>query len=309
MARNILVPSACGGRASCGQCRVRVISGAGPHNEKEAAILSSVERAAGVHLSCQVTVERDIEISIPETSLRARPFSTRVAGIKDLSPGLREVELDLLDPGELAFRAGQYVQFLLPGTEAADMPVYRAYSIASPPSSRSRIRLLVGLVEGGACSSYVFGQLRVGETIRVNGPFGEFWVRDDDRDLIFVAGGTGMAPVRSMLRDMAEKGEKRSVTLFCAARTGRDLAYAEELAALVDRIPRLRVVPTLTHPAPGEPWTGARGGVAALLSRQLGPLDRHAAYLCGGPGMIDASISVLRAKGLADEHIHFDKFS
>ncbi len=309
MSRTILVPSACGGRASCGQCRVRVLSGAGPHNEKEAGILSEAERAAGVHLSCQLIVERPLSIVIPETSLRARPYSTRVAAIREVGPGLREVDLELLDPSELVFRAGQYVQFMLPGTETAELPVYRAYSIASTPSSRGTIRLLFGLVPGGACSPYVFEELRVDERIRINGPFGEFFVRDGDRELILVAGGTGMAPIRSMLLDMAEKGERRKVTLFCAARTSRELVYVSELSSLTDRVPGLGIVPTLTQPGPGDRWDGERGGVAALLSRRLGRLDRHEAYLCGSPGMIDASISVLRSRGLAEDRIHFDKFS
>ena len=309
MARTILVPSACGGRAVCGQCRVRVLSGAGAHNEKEAAILSPAERRAGIHLSCQVTVRGDIEIAIPETSLRARPFVTRVAAIRDLAPDLREIELQLRDPAGILFRAGQYVQFLLPGTESAEMPVYRAYSIASPPSSPRLIRLLFGRLPGGACTTYAFERLRVDEQIRINGPFGEFSVRESDRELIFVAGGSGMAPVRAMLLDLAEKGERRPITLFAAARSARDLVYAAELEALAAGMPGLKILPTLSQPLPGDRWTGERGGVAPLLARRLGPLTRHEAYLCGSPGMIDASIAVLRSKGLEDKHIHFDKFS
>jgi Na+-transporting NADH:ubiquinone oxidoreductase subunit F len=309
MGQTILVPSACGGRASCGQCRVRVLSGAGGHNEKEAAILSPAERASGVHLSCQVTVRGDIEISIPETSLRALPYATRVAVIRDLSPGLREIELDLQQPAEIRFKPGQYVQFLLPGTESAEAPVYRAYSIASSPSSASRIRLLFGLVPGGACSTYAFERIRVGDAIRVNGPFGEFFVRDGERHVIFVAAGSGMAPIRSMLTAMAERQERRPLTLFCAARTAGGLVYVQELQSLSDRLPSLEVIPTLTHPLPGDGWTGERGGVAALLARRLPALTDHEAYLCGGPGMIDASITVLRSKGLEEGRIFFDKFS
>jgi Na+-transporting NADH:ubiquinone oxidoreductase subunit F len=308
MGETILVPSACGGRASCGQCRVRVLSGADGHNDKEKLILSPAEQAAGVHLSCQVTVRGDIEISIPETSLRALPYTTRVAAIRDLSPGLREIELDLQEPTEIRFRAGQYVQFLLPGTEAEEAPVYRAYSIASPPSSTSRIRLLFGLVPGGACSTYAFERIRVGEAIRVNGPFGEFFARDGERELIYVASGSGMAPIRSMLLSMAERGDRRHLTLFCAARTAGDLVYVPELQSLSHRL-NLTIIPTLTHPLPGDGWTGERGGVAVLLARRLTALTNHEAYLCGSPGMIDASITVLRSKGLEDARIFFDKFS
>jgi Na+-transporting NADH:ubiquinone oxidoreductase subunit F len=309
MSRTILVPSACGGRAVCGQCRVRVLSGAREHNEKETAVLSAADRAAGIHLSCQVTVREDVRISIPESALNARPFHARVAAFRDLSPDLREVSLDLREVGGMAFIAGQYVQFILPGSEDAEMPVYRAYSIASPPSSPRGIRLLFGRVPGGVCTAYAFERLRIGDRVRVNGPFGEFFLREGDRDLILVAGGSGMAPIRSMILDMAEKGEARPVTLFCAARSARDLVYAAELEALAARMPKLRVVPTLSQPLPGDRWSGEKGGMAALLARRLPVLSRQEAYLCGSPGMIDASIAVLRSRGLPDELIHFDKFS
>ncbi len=118
-----------------------------------------------------------------------------------------------------------------------------------------------------------------------------------------------MAPIRGMFLDMAEKGEKRSVTLFCAARTPRDLVYVSELEALAAGIPGLHIVPTVSHPLSKERWNGEIGGVAALLARRLAALTRHEAYLCGSPGMIDASINVLRSKGMPDEWIHFDKFS
>jgi Na+-transporting NADH:ubiquinone oxidoreductase subunit F len=313
MEKTLLVPSACGGRASCGQCRVRVLSGAGPHNEKESALLPDADRAAGIHLACQVPVDRDLEVSIPESALHARPYRARVDAIRDLSPGLREIDLALLAPGELAFTAGQYVQFLLPGTgdddPAGSDPVYRAYSIASPPSSRSVITLLFGRVEGGACSTYAFESLRQGDEIRINGPFGEFVVGSGNADLLFVTGGTGMAPVRSMLLDLAQRGDQRRAALFCAARSRRDLVYAEELQALSARRPLLSIVPTLTQPVPTDAWTGERGGLPAVLARRVGDLSRTEAWLCGSPGLIEASAAVLRSRGMPADRIHIDKFS
>jgi Na+-transporting NADH:ubiquinone oxidoreductase subunit F len=309
MSQTLLVPSACGGRASCGQCRVRVLSGAGPHNEKETALLSEGDRASGIHLACQVIVSGDVEVVIPDSALHARPYLAQVAAIRDLTADLREIELDLLRPAELHFRPGQYVQFLLPEDAPDASPVYRAYSIASPPSSPRRITLLFGRVEGGVTTTYVFEKLRIGDQVRVNGPFGEFYVRNGSRELLFVAGGTGMAPIRSMLIDLAENGDGREATLFCAAKVKSGLVYLDELAALGARLPGLRIVPTLAQPLPGDAWEGERGGVAALLDRSLTDLSHHEAYLCGSPGMIDASISVLRSKGLPEDRIHVDKFS
>ncbi len=309
MSQTLLVPSACGGRASCGQCRVRVLSGAEPHNEKETTLLPEKDRAAGIHLACQVMVNSDVEVVIPDSALRARPYRARVAAIRDFSRELREVQLDLLAPTELSFRPGQYVQFLLPETGPDAGPVYRAYSVASPPSSPRRITLLFGRVEGGVTTAYAFEKLRLGEQVRINGPFGEFFVRGGSRDLLFITGGTGMAPVRSMLIDLAEKGDGREATLFCAARSKSGLVYLEDLAALGARLPGLRIVPTLAQPLPEDAWEGERGGMAALLSRSLADLSHHEAYLCGSPGMIDASINVLLSRGLPEDRIHVDKFS
>jgi Na+-transporting NADH:ubiquinone oxidoreductase subunit F len=172
MAEKIFIPSACGGKARCGQCRVRVVSGAEDHVAEERAVLSAEEMARGVHLACQLKVRRETRIELPAVSLAARQYGARVARIRDLAPGLREVDLDLVEPPRMAFRAGQYLQFLRPGTEGDPQPLYRAYSMASAPSRATRLSLLFQKVEGGACTTYVFETLREGEPVTVNGPFG-----------------------------------------------------------------------------------------------------------------------------------------
>ena len=309
MAERIFVPSACGGRASCGQCRVRVLAGAEGYTEKELPLISPRDRERGIHLSCQLIIRRDMNVEIPEGHLHARQHAARVLSVKDLAADMREVVLELGEPAEMAFAAGQYVQFLLPGTEAAAQPVYRAYSIASPPSSPGRLTLVFGRVPGGLCSGYVFERLQAGERVTVNGPFGDFFLRESDRDLLLVAGGSGMAPIRGMLLDMAQRRVRRTATFFFAARTTSDLFYREDMRLLEKELPGFRFVPVLSHPRPEEPWQGERGGIAAALARLLPPLSRHEAYLCGSPGMIDASIGALRSRGLPDERIFFDTFS
>ncbi len=131
MAERIFIPSACGGRASCGQCRVRVISGAPGHVREERGVLSAEEMARGVHLACQHGVSAESTIELPQGYLEARQYSSRVRAIRDLAPDMREVDLDLVEPARMSFIAGQYVQFILPGTERDEQPVYRAYSMAS----------------------------------------------------------------------------------------------------------------------------------------------------------------------------------
>jgi Na+-transporting NADH:ubiquinone oxidoreductase subunit F len=309
MAERVFIPSACGGRASCGQCRVRVLSGAGGYAAEELPLIDEKDRQRGIHLSCQVRIGPETRIEIPETSLRARQFTSRVISLRDLAPDMREVRLELTAPDSMPFKAGQYVQFLIPGTEQDAQPLYRAYSIASPPSSSGLLTLVFGRIPGGVCSTYVFERLQPGDRVTVNGPFGEFVLRDSARDVLLVAGGSGMAPLRGMLLDMAEKRLARAVTYYFAARTVRDLFYVDEMRALEKNMPHFRFVPVISNSRPADGWDGERGGIASALNRLLPALTRHEAYLCGSPGMIDASIGVLRARGLRDDLIFFDKFS
>ena len=309
MAEKIFIPSACGGRASCGQCRVRVLSGAPDHVPEERLVLSAGEMARGVHLACQLKVRGETRIELPAVSLAARQHVSTVARMRDLAPDMREVELDLVEPSRMSFRAGQYVQFLRPGTENDPQPLYRAYSMASPPSRSSRITLLFQRVQGGACTSYVFESLREGDRVFVNGPFGFFCLRESRRPLVFVAGGSGIAPIRAILLGMAEDRVDRPSAFFFSAHSAADLVYGEDMRALERRIPDFRFIPVLSRPLRENRWDGERGGLPSALSRLLPRLDGHEAYLCGGPGLIDASISAMKTKGLGDDRIFFDKFS
>jgi Na+-transporting NADH:ubiquinone oxidoreductase subunit F len=309
MANRVLIPSACGGRASCGQCRVRILSGVDGHLGEERAILGEEEMARGVHLACQVRVEGEVRVVLPEGYLRARQYSTTVSSIRDLVPGMREVVLEVGSPGPMTFAAGQYVQFLLPGTEDGWQPIYRAYSIASAPTVSSRLTLVFGRVPQGVTTSYVFDRLSLGDEVKINGPFGEFFLRESENDIILVAGGSGMAPIHAMLLDMAERRIRRPVTFFFAARAQQELFYLDDMRRLEGVLPRFSFVPVLTNPKPQDGWPGEKGGIAAALHRLLANLDHHEAYLCGSPGMIDASIGALRARGMPDDRIFFDKFS
>ena len=308
MAERIFIPSACGGRASCGQCRVRITAGADTNVPEERGILSTEEMGRGVHLACQTKGYRELHVQLPAGYLQARQYSCRVRAIRDPAPGMREVDL-AVDAAGLQFIAGQYVQFVVPGTEHDAEPVYRAYSIASPPSCSQSMTLLVALVSGGACTPYVFERLRPGDAVFVNGPFGGFVVHPGSRELLFIAGGSGIAPVRAMLLDLAERGDSRRATFFYSARTAADLVYRADMEQLAARLPGFRFVPVLSHPKPGHAWSGEVGGMPAALARLLPRLDHHEAYLCGGPGMIDASIGALVSRGLDPNLIFFDKFS
>jgi Na+-transporting NADH:ubiquinone oxidoreductase subunit F len=308
MADGVYLPSACGGRASCGQCATQIVSPRFDHNREERGLIPEADRQRGVHLACQVPVTGEMRIHLSASFLQARRFTTRIGSFQDLGPDRRVMTLEVAETGGMQFRAGQYVQVILPGTEKDPRPVYRAYSISSPPSRPERLDLLFGRVPEGSITGHVFSGIAVGDTLSINGPFGGFHLRDGDSPVVFCAGGTGIAPFRAILLDMADKGIRREVTFFYVARAVRDLAYREDLEALVKRLPGLRLVLSVTHPASGEPWEGERRGMPALLDRHLPPSGLHSAYLCGSAGMIDASITVLKSKGLAPEGIFFDTF-
>ena len=222
-------------------------------------------------------------------------FSAEVSRIQDLTHDVRAIELRLLEPRNITFKAGQFVSFEVP-KEGLPLPVTRPYSIASPPSQRDRILLILNLVQGGPGSSYLFG-LREGSHTQFKGPAGAFYLRDDGaRDLLFVATGTGIAPLRSMILAQLERASNQSVTLFWGLRSQRDLYLQEELQALALAHPKFSYVTTLSQPA--SVWEGASGRVTTLIEQRIPSVTNLAVYLCGGSGMIKDVTARLNAKGL-----------
>ena len=149
-------------------------------------------------------------------------------------------------------KAGQFIQFQVPAYELTDEPVYRAYSMASVPSDTTHVELEIRLVPNGICTTYVHKHLKEGDTVTVNGPYGEFFLRDTERDIICIAGGSGMAPLKSILLDMAEKGSKRKARYFFGARTARDLFLLDEMHELEERMENFTFIPALSDPAPDD---------------------------------------------------------
>ncbi len=212
-----------------------------------------------MRLSCQVKVKRDMRILVPEELFSIREYKTEVVSIRDLTYDIKEVTLKLKDPPEIDLRPGQYVQFVVPAYELTPEPVYRAYSVSSPPSRKDTVELEIRLVPNGICTTYVFQHLKVGDAVTINGPYGDFYLRDSDREIVFVAGGSGMAPIKSMLLDMAEKGIRRKATYFFGARAVRDLFLVDEMRALEKRLPDFRFVPALSSPLPEDNWDRGDG--------------------------------------------------
>ncbi len=222
-------------------------------------------------------------------------FTAEVSCIQNLTHDVREIELRLLEPASITFKAGQFVSFEVP-KEGQPRPVTRPYSIASPPEQRDRILLVLNLVQGGPGSEYLFS-LREGSHTSFKGPAGAFYLRDDGaRDLLFVATGTGIAPIRSMILAQLQREPNRPVTLFWGLRSQRDLYWQDEWAALAATHSNLTVVTTLSRPEPG--WQGATGRVTALIEERVSTVGNLAVYLCGGSGMIKDVTALINAEGL-----------
>jgi len=307
--QQIFIPSACGGRGSCGLCKVAVLEGAGPLLPTELPWLTPEEQKTQVRLACQIKVRRDLSIRIPEELFSVKQYRTQVAGLSDLTHDIKRVTLTLLDPPAITFKAGQYIQLEVPPYALTDEPVYRAYSVSSDPCETGRIELEIRYVPNGICTTYVHRHLKVGDAVTINGPYGTFGLQPTDREIICIAGGSGMAPIQSILLEMARTGNPRPCRYFFGARARRDLFQTELMRQLEKSLPNFRYIPALSAPDPEDNWEGETGRITEVVDRQVQDASQAEAYLCGSPLMIDACIQVLRAKGMPDGNIFYDKFA
>jgi Na+-transporting NADH:ubiquinone oxidoreductase subunit F len=307
--QGIFIPSACGGRGSCGLCKVRILEGGGPLLPTETPHLSAEEIENRVRLSCQVKVREDMALEIPESLLEIEEYAVRVEALTPCTYDTVKVRLGFDEDAGFSFRAGQYVQVETPIYDGLAEPVYRAYSISSPPSEKRFIELILRRVPRGICTTYVHELLLVGDRLKINGPYGDFYLRETEAESVFIAGGSGLAPFEAILADMAERGIRKKATLFFGAVSRRDLYDQELLAEYERRIPGFRAVAALSKPAPEDGWDGETGLITEVVARHYETMKGMEGYLCGSPGMIDACIRVLTDKGIPEDRIYFDKFT
>ena len=313
--QGVFVPSACGGRGSCGACKVKVLSDVGPHLPTEMPYLSPAEIASNTRLACQVKLKKDIEIELPEELFSVKKFRATVERMVDLTYDIKEVLFRLDDPADIEFVSGQYVQIVVPPYGDVKESVQRAYSMSSRPGDASHVELLIRLVPGGLATTWVHKFLKTGEKVELVGPFGEFRVHDTPAAMVCVAGGSGMAPFKSMFHDLRERGSfpEKDIWYFFGARTTRDMFYLDELRQLEKEWPRFHFVPALSEPRPEEDWKGDTGLITDVLDRYIKdriPKEKGLeGYLCGSPGMINACIGVMTRNGIREQDIFFDKFA
>jgi NAD(P)H-flavin reductase len=224
-------------------------------------------------------------ILLESPAMPIETFTAQVESIKNLTHDVKTI----------AFKPGQFISFEMPHPQTGHL-VTRAYSIASQPSRSDVITLLFNLVTGGSGSGFLF-DLKAGDKTHFKGPAGRFYLREDQgRELLFIASGTGIAPIRSMLLANAERPDPRPATLFWGLRSQRDLYDQEELAELTRRTPTLTAVTTLSCPKPG--WSGESGRVLRLIEKRIASVKNLAVYLCGNSAMIADATTLLQKRGL-----------
>ncbi|MCK5251125.1 MAG: 2Fe-2S iron-sulfur cluster binding domain-containing protein [Spirochaetaceae bacterium] len=310
----LYLPSACGGRGSCGACKCKVTSDVGPHLPTETPYLTPEEMKENVRLACQVKVKADIGIEIPEDLFNVKQFSATVKSIRDVTYDIKEVLFDLGDE-TVDFESGKYIQLVIPPYDKIKGTTQRAYSMSSRPSDESHIEVLVRMVPGGIATTYVHKHLKEGQKLDLIGPFGDFRRTDNNSVMLCVAGGSGMAPFKSMLYDILERGEMdREVWYFFGARTTKDMFYMDEMRALEKKLPNFHFVPALSEPQDGDDWDGPTGLITEVLDTYLKEkVDSKGkileGYLCGSPGMIDACNRVMNDNGVTQDNVYYDKFA
>lgn len=309
MREGIFIPSACGGRGTCAYCKLKVLEGGGAVTPTEEPLLTADEIADNIRISCQVKVRNNLAVLVPEGLFLVKQYRGRVERITDLTHDIKQVRIGLVEPETIQFTPGQYIQLQAPAYGSNPEPVYRAYSMSSRPSDNKAVETIIRLVPGGICTTWVFTKLAEGDEVIFSGPYGDFRLSETDREMIWIAGGSGMAPFWSILRHMRENGIRRKCTYFFGAAHRADLFFLDELRQLEAVLDWFTFIPALSAADQRDDGACQRGLITDVVDRHFADGSQAEAYLCGSPGMIDAAVKVLRAKGISEQHTYYDKFA
>lgn len=347
--KGIFVSSACGGGGSCGQCIVKVKTGGGEILPTELSHITKREAKEGYRLACQVNVKSSMEVELPEEIFGVKKWECTVISNDNKATFIKELKLQIPEGEEVPFRAGGYIQIEAPAhtvryedykalideeyhedwnkfnlwryVSKVDEPIIRAYSMASYPEEKGIIMLNVRIatpppnnpdVPPGQMSSYIWS-LKPGDKVTISGPFGEFFAKDTDAEMIFIGGGAGMAPMRSHIFDQLKRlKSKRKMTFWYGARSKREMFYVEDFDGLQAENDNFKWYVALSDPQPGDNWDGYTGFIHNVLYENY--LKDHEApedceyYMCGPPIMNASVIKMLKDLGVEDENILLDDF-
>lgn len=343
----IYLASACGGGGTCGMCKCVITTGGGPLLPTEATHINRREAREGVRLACQVAVKEDLQLQLPPEIFDVRKWECRVKSNRGVATFIKELILELPEGEEVNFRAGGYIQIeapphrvkftdfeiedkyredwdrydLLRHESIVEEEVVRAYSMANYPDERGIIMLNVRIATPprekpdappGKMSSYIFN-LKTGDGVTISGPYGEFFAKGSAKEMVFIGGGAGMAPMRSHIFDQLKRlKSKRKISFWYGARSLREVFYAEEFDELAKKHTNFSWNLALSEPMPEDKWTGKCGFIHHVLFESY--LKDHPApedceyYICGPPLMNEAVIHMLDSLGVEPENIMYDDF-
>lgn len=346
-ANNIFLSSACGGGGTCAQCKCQVFEGGGDMLPAEGSHFTKRDAKEGWRLSCQVSVKQDMKIQIPEEVFGVKKWECTVGSNPNVATFIKELTLNLPEGEDVNFRAGGYVQLECPPhrVEYKDFDIQekfhpdwdkfniwryvsdvkettiRAYSMANYPDEKGMVKFNIRVatpppgrddLPPGIMSSYVFS-LKPGDKVTVYGPFGDFFAKDTDAEMVFIGGGAGMAPMRSHIFDQLKRlKSKRKISFWYGARSMREAFYVEEYDKLQEENDNFKWHLALSDPLPEDNWTGLQGFIHNVLYENY--LKDHPApedcefYMCGPPMMNAAVIKMLKDLGVEDENILLDDF-
>ena len=297
----------------CSACKSFVLDGEDIELDKYSTFaLPDFEKEEGFTLLCRAHVFEDVTIELlnfDEDMIRSgHPIQNatgEVVSKEAVTHDMRHLVLTLLEPQEIAFFPGQYVDITVPGSAEV-----RSFSMANVSSKQSgQLEFVIKVYPDGLFSAFLDSTLKVGDRLEVVGPYGMFTLRyGRDCDLVFLGGGAGMAPILSLLRSMAERGSTRKATYYYGARRRRDLCFEKELYALEQALPNFRYVPALSEPD-DEPWDGEVGLITDVVKGHEQDLTGVDCYVCGPPPMVEAAMAVLTTLGAHEKHIYYDKFT
>jgi propane monooxygenase reductase subunit len=298
----------------CAACKSFVLEGEDIELDKYSTFaLPDFEKEEGWTLLCRAHVYEDVTIELvnyDEDMIRSgHPIQDAVAEVVANEPvthDIRRLVLHLVEPAEIPFFPGQYVDITIPGTDEV-----RSFSMANTSSRTSgQLEFVIKVYPDGKFSRHLEDGLAVGDRLDICGPYGVFTLRDGrESDLVFVGGGAGMAPILSVLRSLAERNSTRKATYYYGARTQQDLCFEKELYELEERLPNFRFVPALSEPVEGSDWGGEVGLITDVVKKHESDLSEADCYVCGPPPMVEAAMVVLGALGTPDKRIYFDKFT